>query len=102
MTFAPVVEQVRVEPRLPDDRIGIEAELAQGRHDLLGDAEMDVAGGSVRPRASQDEGDGPIWKSLGCNRIAGGTMPLIAMAASQRSKLIVPWHNRSSRMQRAN
>ena len=44
MTFVAIVEQARIEPRLPDDRIGIDAEIAQGRRDLLGDAQVDVAG----------------------------------------------------------
>ena len=39
----PVVEQARVESRLPDDRIRIEAELAQGRGNLLGDTELNAA-----------------------------------------------------------
>jgi hypothetical protein len=37
-----ILEQTWVEPRRLDDRIGIEAERAQGRGDLLGHAELDV------------------------------------------------------------
>ena len=40
-----IVEQARVKSRLPDDRIGIDAEIAQGRRDFLGDPKVDVAGG---------------------------------------------------------
>ena len=45
-----IIEQARVEARLADDRIGIEAEIAQRRLDLLGDTEMDVARRKQPPR----------------------------------------------------
>ena len=48
-----IVEQTRVEPRRPDDRIGIEAERAQGRGDLLGHTELDVPGRQRARRCCQ-------------------------------------------------
>ena len=49
----PIVEEARVEPRLPDDRIGIDAEIAQGRHDFLGDPQVNVAGGKPPPGSAR-------------------------------------------------
>ena len=53
---APVLEQTRVEPRLLDDRIGIEAERAQGRGDLLGHAEVDIPGRQRAQRRRREQG----------------------------------------------
>jgi hypothetical protein len=39
-----VAKQERVEPSLSDDLIWVEAEVAQGRNDILGGAEADEAG----------------------------------------------------------
>ena len=50
----PIVEEARIEPGLPDHRIGIEAEPAQGRGDLLGDPEMNVAGRKRSPDCCRD------------------------------------------------
>ena len=47
-----IVEEARIEPGLANDRVGIEAEAAQGRGDLLGDPQMNVAGGKCSPRGS--------------------------------------------------
>jgi hypothetical protein len=44
-----IVEEARIEARLPDDGIGIKAGSAQGRRDLLSNPEMDVAGGQRLP-----------------------------------------------------
>lgn len=38
-----IVKTVRIKARLADDRIGIDAEIAQSRGDLLGNSQMDVA-----------------------------------------------------------
>ena len=51
-----ILEQMRVEPRRLDDRIGIEAELAQGRGDLLGHAELDVPGRQRARRCCREKG----------------------------------------------
>src|SRR4051794_35276189 len=52
----PVVEQVRVESCRPDDWIRIEAETEQGRGDLRGDTELDVAQRRRPPGISHDRG----------------------------------------------
>ena len=82
-----IVEQARIEPRLPDDRIGIEAEIAQGRHDLLGDAQVDVAGWKRSPRVSQD-GDGTV---IGCPALIpalldAGPVSLVIAIAPRRGR----------------
>ena len=55
MTFVAVLEQMGIESRLPDDRIGIDAEIAQGRRDFLGDPQMNVAGRKRPPAARQED-----------------------------------------------
>ena len=82
MTLGAIVEQTRVEPRRPDDRIGIKAELAQGRGDLLGHAEVDVypagserVGIAVRrdsaARAAVGRSSGP----MGCQQLLPWSAP---------------------------
>lgn len=51
-----VIEQARIESRRPDDRLGINAEFAQGRYDFPGDAEVNVAWGKRLPAAA-----GTVW-----------------------------------------
>ena len=59
MTFGPSSNKPGIESRLPDNRIGIKAEIAQDWHDLLGKGEVDAAGGKRRVSARR-WGTGPI------------------------------------------
>ena len=59
-----VVEEARIEPRLPDDRIGLDAEIAQGRRNLLGDPQMNVARRERPPAARQERSAAPVWNCL--------------------------------------
>ena len=82
----PVVEEARIEPRLPYDRIGIETELAQGRRDLLGDPEVDVAGGKRPPdpvRTVDGTDTGVSWPML--VRLDSGPMSLVIVMALSSS-----------------
>ena len=49
-----IVEQTRIQSGLPDDRIWIDAEFAQGRSDFLGDTEVDGAGRQRSPEGCRD------------------------------------------------
>jgi len=44
-----IVEEARIKPGLLDDKFGSDAEPAQGRRNLPGTSEVDVAGGSLCP-----------------------------------------------------
>ena len=75
----PVVEQAWIEPRLLYDRFGIDAEVAQDRPDLLGDTQLNVAGGSVRLALDW----GSVSAELGpLMLVRGGKVLSIAMATS--------------------
>src|SRR5215212_5767482 len=48
-----IIEQAWIEPSLPDDWIGVDPEVAQGRRDLLGDTQVNVAGWKRPPGFGQ-------------------------------------------------
>jgi hypothetical protein len=67
-----VIEQARIESRLSDDRIGIDAECLQGRHDFLGDAEVDEAWGKRSPACCRDSvGHLAWWPAVTCRQAFG-------------------------------
>ena len=85
-----IVEKAGVEPCLPDDRIRVDAEIPQGWGDLLGDSQMNVAGGSVRPVPATmiADGVGFPWPTF-----MDGSGMVSVMTASQKSQEIISAHS---------
>ena len=67
-----IVEQARIQSGLPDHRIGIDAEFAQGRGDFLGDAEVNGAGRQRSPDGCRDSlGQLAWWPAVACRQTFG-------------------------------
>ena len=67
-----IVEQARIQSGLPDHRIGIDAEFAQGRGDFLGDAEVNGAGRQRSPDGCRDSlGHLAWWPAVACRQTFG-------------------------------
>ena len=88
----PILEKAWVEPCLPDDRIGIDAEIPQGRRDLLGDPQVHVTGGKRPPgprRRKHDVVDHPhgcLTTCFSSDHVSPGPMARQGAATSEADR----------------